>query len=90
MEGSILILLQGHDGGPSRNDEDAVGDECNFDFGYDEYQKESLDRHWKVMTMKFRLEEEAYDFYNKFAKNMDSALGGTNGNTRRVLTHLCA
>jgi hypothetical protein len=69
MKGSILIVLQGHEGGPSGNNEDAVGDECNFDIGYDEYQQESLDRHWKVMTMTFRSEEEAYDFYNEFAKN---------------------
>ena len=47
---------------------DADGDECNFDTGYDEYQQESLDRHWTVMSTTFRTDEEAYDFYNDYAK----------------------
>lgn len=41
----MMSSSKGHEGGPSGNNEDAVGDECNFDIGYDEYQQESLDMH---------------------------------------------
>ncbi|KAE8814662.1 putative LRR receptor-like serine/threonine-protein kinase [Hordeum vulgare] len=54
--------------GPTGKDEHHVGDDCNFDVGYDEFQQESLDRHWKVMATAFRPEEEARDFYNAYAK----------------------
>nr|XP_040245952.1 protein PFC0760c-like [Aegilops tauschii subsp. strangulata] len=59
---------KGEVGGPCENDDDANGDECNFDTGCDEYQQESLDRHWMVMSATFRTDEEAYDFYNDYAK----------------------
>ncbi|XP_040249298.1 protein FAR-RED IMPAIRED RESPONSE 1-like [Aegilops tauschii subsp. strangulata] len=59
---------KGEAGGACENDDDADGDECNFDTGYDEYQQESLDRHWTVMSTTFRTDEEAYDFYNVYAK----------------------
>nr|XP_045088153.1 uncharacterized protein LOC123496851 [Aegilops tauschii subsp. strangulata] len=58
----------GEVGGACENDDDADGDECNFDSGYDEYQQEPLDRHWTVMSTTFRIDEEAYDFYNDYAK----------------------
>ena len=63
-----MYFFQGEVGGPCQNDDDANGDECNFDTGYDEYQQESLDMHWTVMSTTFRTDEEAYDFYNDYAK----------------------
>ena len=64
----VCNFFQGEVGGACENDDDANGDECNFDTGYDEYQQESLDIHWTVMSTTFRTDEEAYDFYNDYAK----------------------
>ncbi|KAE8791400.1 Beta-galactosidase 6 [Hordeum vulgare] len=55
--------------GPEGNDEH-VGDlEFDLDIGYDEYQQETLDRHWEVMAKTFRSEGEAYMLYNQYAKD---------------------
>ena len=64
----FYAFFQGRIGGPSGNDEHADGDECNFVIGYDEYQQDSLDMHWKVMATTFRSEGDAYNFYNQYAK----------------------
>nr|XP_040255787.1 uncharacterized protein LOC120973769 [Aegilops tauschii subsp. strangulata] len=53
--------------GPSGKDEHVGDDMFNFDTGFDEYQQESLDRHWKVMRKTFRSLGEAYIFYNQYA-----------------------
>lgn len=55
--------------GPSGMDEHVVDDVFNFDIGFDEYQQDSLDRHWKVMRKTFRSLGEAYIFYNQYAKD---------------------
>ncbi|KAE8786210.1 putative LRR receptor-like serine/threonine-protein kinase [Hordeum vulgare] len=66
--GDMSYFARGVDG-PNENDED-VGDlEFDLDIGYDEYQQETLDRHWEVMAKTFRSEGEAYMFYNQYAKD---------------------
>ncbi|KAE8813825.1 hypothetical protein D1007_09017 [Hordeum vulgare] len=61
--------IQGGVDGPNGNDEH-VGDlDFDLDIGYDEYQQETLDRHWEVMVKTFRSEGEAYMFYNQYAKD---------------------
>ncbi|KAE8817775.1 putative LRR receptor-like serine/threonine-protein kinase [Hordeum vulgare] len=55
--------------GSNGNDEH-VGDlDFDLDISYDEYQQETLDRHWEVMAKTFRSEGEAYMFYNQYAKD---------------------
>ncbi|KAE8766486.1 putative LRR receptor-like serine/threonine-protein kinase [Hordeum vulgare] len=55
--------------GPNGNDEH-VGDlEFDLDIGCDEYQQETLDRHWEVMAKTFRSEGEGYMFYNQYTKD---------------------
>ena len=54
------LNLQGDVDGPSGKDEHVVDDLFNFDIGFDEYQQDSLDRHWKVMRKTFRSLGEAY------------------------------
>ncbi|KAE8788907.1 putative LRR receptor-like serine/threonine-protein kinase [Hordeum vulgare] len=55
--------------GPNGNDEHVDDLEFDLDIGYDEYQQETLDRHWEVMAKTFRSEGEAYMFYNQYAKD---------------------
>ncbi|KAE8775664.1 putative LRR receptor-like serine/threonine-protein kinase [Hordeum vulgare] len=55
--------------GSNGNDEH-VGDlDFDLEIGYDEYQQETLDRHWDVMAKTFRSEGEAYMFYIQYAKD---------------------
>ncbi|XP_044321604.1 protein FAR1-RELATED SEQUENCE 11-like [Triticum aestivum] len=53
--------------GTSGNDEHIGDDLFNFDIGFDEYQQESLDMHWKVMRKTFKSLGDAYNFYNQYA-----------------------
>ena len=65
----ICLILQGGVDGSNGNDEH-VGDlDFDLDISYDEYQQETLDRHWEVMAKTFRSEGEAYMFYNQYAKD---------------------
>ncbi|XP_020151313.1 protein FAR1-RELATED SEQUENCE 5-like [Aegilops tauschii subsp. strangulata] len=59
---------QGGIDGPSGNDEHSDDDQFDLDMSYDEYQQESLDRHWAVMVKTFRSLDEVYTFYNKHAR----------------------
>ena len=52
---------------PTWNNEHVGDDLFNFDIGFDEYQQESLDMHWKVMRKTFKSLGEAYNFYNQYA-----------------------
>ncbi|KAE8781632.1 putative LRR receptor-like serine/threonine-protein kinase [Hordeum vulgare] len=55
--------------GSNGNDE-RVGDlDFDLDIGYDEYQQETLNRHWEVMAKTFRSEGEAYMFYTQYTKD---------------------
>ena len=63
----LCLILQGG-GGPSGHDDYDDDVEFELDIGYDEYQQESLDRHWMVMAKTFGSEGEAYVFYNKYGK----------------------
>ena len=64
----ICHILQGGVDGPSGNDEHSDDDQFDLDMCYDEYQQESLDRHWAVMVKTFRSLDEVYTFYNKHAR----------------------
>ncbi|XP_073363086.1 protein FAR1-RELATED SEQUENCE 5-like, partial [Aegilops tauschii subsp. strangulata] len=83
--------------GPSGKDEHVGDDMFNFDTGFDEYQQESLDRHWKVMRKTFRSLGEAYIFYNQYAyergfsvrKDSLKYSKGPEG-TMRLRKYLCA
>ena len=48
------LNLQGDVDGPGGKDEHVADDLFNFDIEFDEYQQDSLDRHWKVMRKTFR------------------------------------
>ena len=61
------LNLQGDVDGTSGNDEHVGDDLFNFDIGFDEYQQESLDMHWKVMRKTCKSLGEAYNFYNQYA-----------------------
>ncbi|XP_044983643.1 phosphopantothenoylcysteine decarboxylase subunit VHS3-like [Hordeum vulgare subsp. vulgare] len=62
-------MSEGGVDGSNGNDEH-VGDlDFDLDISYDEYQQETLDRHWEVMAKTFRSEGEAYMFYNQYAKD---------------------
>ncbi|KAE8821885.1 cell number regulator 6 [Hordeum vulgare] len=62
-------MSEGGVDGSNGNDEH-VGDlDFDLDITYDEYQQETLDRHWEVMAKTFRSEGEAYMFYNQYAKD---------------------
>ena len=60
--------MQGGFGAGSEKDENVDDVQFDLDMGYDEYQQESLDRHWEVMAKTFRTEGEASTFYNKYAR----------------------
>ena len=60
--------MQGGVDGPSGNDEHNDDDQFDLGMCYDEYQQESLDRHWAVMVKTFRSLDEVYTFYNKHAR----------------------
>ena len=64
----ICHILQGGVDGPSGNDEHIDDDQFDLDMCYDEYQQESLDRHWAVMVKTFRSLDEVYTFYSKHAR----------------------
>nr|XP_040258801.2 protein FAR1-RELATED SEQUENCE 5 [Aegilops tauschii subsp. strangulata] len=49
---------QGGVDGPSGNDEHSDDDQFDLDMGYNEYQQESLDRHWEVMAKTFSFSDD--------------------------------
>ena len=63
----LCLILQGV-GGPSGHDDYDDDVEFEPDIGYDEYQQESLDRHWMVTAKTFDSEGEAHVSHNKYAK----------------------
>ncbi|XP_048574232.1 protein FAR1-RELATED SEQUENCE 5-like [Triticum urartu] len=83
--------------GPSGKDEHVGDDLFNFYIGFDEYQQESLDMHWKVMRKTFRSLGEAYIFYNQYAYERGfsvrkDSLKYSKGRerTKRLRKYLCA
>ncbi|XP_048540274.1 protein FAR-RED IMPAIRED RESPONSE 1-like [Triticum urartu] len=83
--------------GTSGKDEHVGDDLFNFDIGFDEYQQESLDMHWKVMRKTFKSLGEAYNFYNQYAyergfsvrKDSLKYSKGPEG-TKRLRKYMCA
>ncbi|KAE8799183.1 putative LRR receptor-like serine/threonine-protein kinase [Hordeum vulgare] len=65
----ICLILHGGVDVPNGNDAHVDDLEFDLDIVYDEYQQQSLDRHWEVMAKTFGSEGEAYTFYNQYAKD---------------------
>ncbi|KAE8788633.1 putative LRR receptor-like serine/threonine-protein kinase [Hordeum vulgare] len=66
---STLRRRTGGVDGSNGNDEHVGYLDFDLDISYDEYQQETLDRHWEVMAKTLRSEGEAYMFYNQYAKD---------------------